>query len=78
MKTLIALTLVVLSILATGAFAQTQEKTGPQPRTAPESKLVEFHMALLKRGPGLRSSFLLRLREGSRSENRKHNQSECY
>ena len=51
MKTLIALTLVMLSILATGAFAQTQEKTGPQPRTAPESKLVEFHMALLKRGP---------------------------
>jgi uncharacterized protein YciI len=45
MKTLLAVSLLVLSVVAVAPVARSQEKKQP------EFKLVEFHMALLKRGP---------------------------
>jgi uncharacterized protein YciI len=46
MKKFLALAIVVLSFVAAPAIARAQEKQQP-----PQFKMVEFHMALLKRGP---------------------------
>lgn len=46
MKKFLALALVVLSCFTAPAIARAQEK-----QQQPQSKMVEFHMALLKRGP---------------------------
>ena len=54
MKTLILLILVAL--LSTGICASAQQKPDDQSKPAPQFKLVEFHMALLKRGPNWSSS----------------------
>ena len=47
MKKSLAGALLVLSVIAVVAIARAQDKKEP------EHKLIEFHMALLKRGPEL-------------------------
>jgi uncharacterized protein YciI len=56
MKTLIVLILVAFSFLSTGICASAQQKADDQSKPAPQFKLVEFHMALLKRGPNWSSA----------------------
>jgi uncharacterized protein YciI len=51
MKTLIVFILVSLSFLSTGICASAQQKPDDQTNPASQYKLVEFHMAHLKRGP---------------------------
>lgn len=51
MKQFLAFAIVVLSFATAPALAQAQEK-----EKQPESKMVEFHMALMKRGPKLSAS----------------------
>src|SRR5436190_24365687 len=51
MKTLIVFILASLSFLGTAICASAQQMPGDQSKPAPQFKLVEFHMALLKRGP---------------------------
>ena len=51
MKTLIVLILVSLSFLSTGIYARAQQMPDDQSKPVNQFKLVEFHMALLKRGP---------------------------
>jgi uncharacterized protein YciI len=51
MKRFLALAILVLSLVVAPAIAQAQEK-----QKQPESKMVEFHMALLKRGPKFSAS----------------------
>lgn len=46
MKTFLTLAILVVSFVSAPAVARAQEK-----QKQPESKMVEFHMALLKRGP---------------------------
>ena len=54
MKPLIVLILVAFSCL--GICASAQQRPDDQPKPAPQFKLVEFHMALLKRGPNFSSA----------------------
>ena len=56
MKTLIVLILVAFSFLSTAIFASAQQRPDDQSKPAPQFKLVEFHMALLKRGPNFSSA----------------------
>jgi uncharacterized protein YciI len=51
MKRFLALAIVFLSFVAATAIARAQEKQPP-----PQFKMVEFHMALLKRGPNWSAS----------------------
>jgi uncharacterized protein YciI len=49
MKTFYALLTAVVLLVLTAPPVSSQQK--PETKTAPEHKLIEFHMALLKRGP---------------------------
>lgn len=51
MRTLLAFTLLALAFVSNGFNARAQEKSEPRSPAAPQNKLVEFHMAVLKRGP---------------------------
>lgn len=56
MKTLTVLLLVAFCFISTGVCASAQQKADDQSKPAPQFKLVEFHMALLKRGPNWSSA----------------------
>jgi uncharacterized protein len=56
MKTLIIFILVSLSFPGTGICESAQQRSDDQSKPAPQFKLVEFHMALLKRGPNWSSA----------------------
>jgi len=51
MKILMVFILVSVSFLGTDICASAQQRPEDQSKPAPQFKLVEFHVALLKRGP---------------------------
>ena len=56
METSIVFILVSLSFLGNGIWVSAQQRPDDQSKPAPQFELVEFHMALLKRGPNWSSA----------------------